>query len=42
MPSVPLWFVILRKFWRETTGEECAREVREAIWTAQDGLETES
>ncbi|MEH2047144.1 tetratricopeptide repeat protein [Nostoc sp.] len=28
--------------WREATGEECAGEVREAIWTARDRLETES
>ncbi|WP_334923965.1 tetratricopeptide repeat protein [Nostoc sp.] len=28
--------------WREATGEEFAREVREAIWTARDKLETES
>ncbi|MEA5604209.1 tetratricopeptide repeat protein, partial [Nostoc sp. UHCC 0252] len=28
--------------WREATGEECAGEVREAIWAARDGLETES
>ena len=28
--------------WREATGEECAGEFREAIWTARDRLETES
>ncbi|MEH2272565.1 MAG: tetratricopeptide repeat protein [Nostoc sp.] len=28
--------------WREATGEECAGEMREAIWTARDRLETES
>jgi hypothetical protein len=27
---------------REAMREDCAREVREAIWTVQDGLETES
>ncbi|MDZ8082295.1 MAG: tetratricopeptide repeat protein [Nostoc sp. DcaGUA01] len=26
--------------WREATGEECAGEVREAIWAARDRLET--
>ncbi len=28
--------------WREVTGEECAGEVREAIWSARDRLDTES
>jgi tetratricopeptide (TPR) repeat protein len=28
--------------WREATGEECAGDVREAIWTVRDRLETES
>ncbi|MGB7378313.1 MAG: tetratricopeptide repeat protein, partial [Rivularia sp. (in: cyanobacteria)] len=27
--------------WREVTGEECAGEVREAIWAARDGLDEE-
>jgi tetratricopeptide (TPR) repeat protein len=31
-----------QSIWREATGEECAGEVREAIWTARDRLETES
>ncbi|MHC5734318.1 tetratricopeptide repeat protein [Nostoc sp.] len=28
--------------WRDATGEECTGEMREAIWTARDRLETES
>ncbi|OYD94796.1 hypothetical protein CDG76_15535 [Nostoc sp. 'Peltigera membranacea cyanobiont' 210A] len=31
-----------QSIWREATGEECAGEVREVIWTARDRLETES
>ncbi|AVH62796.1 CHAT domain-containing protein [Nostoc sp. 'Peltigera membranacea cyanobiont' N6] len=31
-----------QSIWREATGEECAGEVREAIWIARDELETES
>ncbi|MDZ7970713.1 MAG: tetratricopeptide repeat protein [Nostoc sp. DedSLP03] len=30
-----------QSIWREATGEECAGEVREAIWAARDSLETE-